>query len=301
MRTQAINVEQIQEDLDALELGIQHGLIKQTVPEIETRLKQLRHWWHQCELGETVEAAPDKDALLTTFVDILNLAQQAQRSLGEWQNCLDLLDEIESLYQHQNADEYAYAIAQFNRYVPLYNLGDTEQVQSILESCLTTFSQAKDNAAQAAVLSALADFWCKKEDALKAVDLERQALAIREQHDNLEERAVSHSNLCNYLGKVGQQDLSASHFIAALVYFMVLQHEKYVNLMLSNLAIDIRQAIEQAENFRIPSLATVLEHPEFVVLHAFLTSAQLNPDEIQPIITQLIEKVHTMIVQQEQE
>jgi tetratricopeptide (TPR) repeat protein len=182
-------------ELEALRIDLRLGEVETALPAIEQRLAKLRNWWQRQQQGERLTAAPDADFLARAFISALDIAGEAHQTLEHWQECLDLLTEIEQVEQAGGESEQALARTRFNRYKPLIGLGRLDEAQWVLEGCLQVFSHVNDLTQQATVLSALAEVWEKRGDVSRAIELARQALAICERLPNPEDRAISHGKL----------------------------------------------------------------------------------------------------------
>jgi len=137
----------------------------------------------------------------------VSIVRTAHLRLEHWQDCLDLLTEIEQVQQVCGESKHVLARTRFNRYPALIELGRLDEAQRVLEGCLQVFSNVNDLTAQARILSALATVWKKRGDVSRAIELQRQSLAICERLPNPEERAISHGNLFIYLhtGQIEEQ------------------------------------------------------------------------------------------------
>lgn len=105
---------------------------------------------------------------------------------------------------------------------------------------------------QAMTLSALADLWYQRGDRGQAVALERQALTVRNRLPALADRAVSHGNLSNYLGSLGDLEGKAQHSLAAIVYDVVTNRRQGLALRLRNLGVDMRRAAAAGSRYELP-------------------------------------------------
>src|SRR4051812_38430816 len=98
--------------------------------------------------------------------------------LERWQTSLDRLEEIETIEQERGEGEHERAHTRFNRYMPLLRLGQLDQAQEVLVSCLDVFRKANDLTPHSGALSGLAQLWNLRGDTCQAADIERKALAV---------------------------------------------------------------------------------------------------------------------------
>jgi tetratricopeptide (TPR) repeat protein len=275
-------------ELEVLRIDIMLGEVEIALPTIKQHLAKIRNWWQRHQQGETLTAAPDADFLARAFISALDIARQAHKVLEHWQDCLDLLTETEQVEQACGESTHALAITHFNRYPALMELGRLDEAQQVLEDCLQVFSNVNDLTAQATVLSALADIWKERGDVSRAIELERQSLAICERLPNPEDRAISHGNLSIYLHTVGQIKEGARHRLANIVYLIVTGNQQRLELNLRNLAIDLQEAKEKGTTYPLPSLKELLQHSEFSSLRRWLDEWQVDVGELQGRIDRIL-------------
>jgi tetratricopeptide (TPR) repeat protein len=165
-------------ELESLRIDLKQGGAAAARPAIEQRLARVRGWWRQVRAGGTVPEAPDPEVLGRVMAGALDIAEDAARSLEDWEGSLALLDEKESVDQASGTGEHDRARTRFNRYGPLLRLPRLSEAQSVLEACLEVFRRCDDITAQATTFSALADLWNQKGDPGQAADLARRALDL---------------------------------------------------------------------------------------------------------------------------
>jgi tetratricopeptide (TPR) repeat protein len=291
-KTSSAEINIMGSELEALRIDIMLGEVPTALPAIEQRLAQIRDWWQRHQQGETLTAAPDADFLARAFISALDLAKEAHQALEHWQDCLDLLTETEQVEQACGESEEALARTRFNRYGPLMRLGRLDEAQRVLEGCLQVFSRMNDLTAQATVLSALAHVWDERGDVSRAIELERQSLAICERLPNPEVRTISHGNLSNYLHTVGQIEEGAKHLLAGIVYFIVIGNKNHLEIQLRNLALAIHKQVieEKGTTYPLPRLNELLQHAEFSSLRRWLVERGVEVGELQRRVDGLVEK-----------
>ncbi len=228
------------------------GGAETALPEIESRLQEVRAWWQRHRAGEPVPEAPDPALLARALISGLDIARAANLALERWEACLGVLTESEETMRALGEGEHTLARTRFNRYGPLLRLGRLEEAQRVLESCLVVFRGAGDLPNESKALSALADLWDERGDPEQAAGLERQALAVRNRLSDLEYRSISHGNLANYLDRLGAAEEAARHRLAAIVYDLVTGLGSASATDLRNLAIDMRRAAASGECYELP-------------------------------------------------
>jgi len=107
-------------ELEGLRIDVMQGRAKECLPEIETRLAEVRQWWKRHRAGESVPEAPDPVHLGRVLVGSLDIAWVVNLGLERWQACLDLLDEMEQAEREMGQTEHELALTRFNKHKPLY-------------------------------------------------------------------------------------------------------------------------------------------------------------------------------------
>jgi len=271
-------------ELEAMRIDILQGRAREVLPDIERRLKSLRAWWHASRKGQTGKEAPDREQLGRAFISALDIAKDAYSRQENWQACLDMLKEQEQVQKERGAGDLDVAQTRFNQYYPLLELNKLPEAQQVLEECLHIFRDNDDTYRQSAALSALADVWDRRGDLRQAIGLQRQALSLCNGLPVPSDRAVSHENLSNYLHKSAQPDPSARHFLAALIYSIVMGEQQHLPGMWHNLSIRIRSIKEKGEGYTLPRITELLGQPEFAPLRQWLSGNNLlDPATLQQI------------------
>jgi tetratricopeptide (TPR) repeat protein len=277
-------------ELEVLRINIMlSGEVETVLPAIEQHLAQIRDWWQRHQQGETLTA--DADFLAHVFVSVLDIANETHRALEHWQDCLDLLTETEQVQQACGESEHALARARFNRYGPLIKLGRLDEAQLVLEGCLQVQTNVGDLTEQAKILTALANVWQERGDVLRAIELQRQSLAISERLLNPEDLAIYHGNLSIYLHTVGQIEKGARHRLAGMVYDIVTGNQQGLNQHLRNLAFDLQQAKEKGTTYPLPRLNELLQQPEFSTLRRWLAELGVEVGELQGRVDEVLKGI----------
>jgi tetratricopeptide (TPR) repeat protein len=282
-------------EIEALRVDVMQGGAEQALPEIESRLQEIRAWWRRHRAGELVPEAPDPAFLARVLIGGLNVAEEASRALERWEACLGALTESEETERALGEGEHELARTRFNRYGPLLSLGRLEEAQPVLENCLAVFRGAGDLPNEAKALSALAYLWDERDDPEQAAGLARQALAVRNRLSDLADRSISHGNLANYLDRLGAAEEAARHQLAAIVYDLIMNRRQGLQIKLHNLAIYMRRAAGSGERYELPRLAELLARSEFEPLRRTLTEWNVGLDELQAAIDEIVERVRSQI------
>jgi tetratricopeptide (TPR) repeat protein len=290
-RTSSPRVDFLASELGAFLVDVRKGGGERALPEIESRLQEIRVWWRRHRAGEPVPEAPDPVVLARALIAGLDIAREANLALKRSEACLGFLTEIEEIQRALGEGEHELARTRFNRYGPLLHLGRLDEAQRVLESCLAIFQRVGDLSKEAWALSALADLWDEREDREQAASLERKALAVRNRLSDLEGRSSSHSNLSCYLDRLGAAEEAAWHRLAGISYLLILGHGQHLATALHNLAVVTRRAAVSGRQYELPRLADLLARPEFEPLQRTLTEWDVAPDELQAQIDELVEQV----------
>ena len=223
----------------------------------------------------------------------LEILLAARLALEHWPECLQLLEEIEATQESLGEGKHELARTRFNRYGPLLRLGHLDDAKRLLEDCLGVFREVDDLANQARALTALADLWDESGDSSQAVALERQALAVSNRLPALADRAISHGNLSNYLGRLGDLEGMAQQSLAAIAYDVTTNHRQDLAVRLENLAVDMRRAAAGGSRYELPRLPDLLARPEFTALKETLAAGGVDLVELQSTIDALVEQVRS--------
>jgi len=275
-------------EFEALRVDIKQGEGERALPEIESRLQEVRGWWRRHRAGETVPEAPDAVALGRALIGGLDIAHQANLALERWEAGLGLLTELEEIQGALGEGEQELTRARFYRYFPLLHLGRLDEAQEALESCLEIFRAVGDLSKEAMSLTALANLWNERGDREQAAGLERQALAVCNRLSGLAERSISHGNLAIYLDRLGEAEEAARLLMAAIIYDLVIGHRQYRATHLRNLGIVMRKAAASGKRYELPRLAGLVARPEFEPLRRTLAERNVGVEALQAEIDRLV-------------
>ncbi|HEX9944388.1 MAG TPA: CHAT domain-containing protein [Thermoanaerobaculia bacterium] len=291
VRAGSLRVDILASELEALRVDVMQGGAERALPEVESRLQEVRTWWQRHRAGEPVPEDPDPVYLARVLIGGLDIAREANLALERWEDCLGVLTESEETKRALGEGEHELAITRFNRYGPLLRLGRLDEAQRVLEGCLAVFRGVGDLPMEARALGALADLWDKREDREQAAGLGRQALAVCNRLSDLTDRSISHGNLANYLDRLEAAEDAVRHRLAAIVYDLVMGHGQFLATDLRNLAISMRRAAASGGRYELPRLAELLARPEFEPLQRTLTEWDVALDELQAQVDQCVEEV----------
>jgi tetratricopeptide (TPR) repeat protein len=245
---------------------------------------------------ETLDPIPAGRALIAG----LNIAYQAHQSLNEWEECLALSDEIEQTELAMGESAYQRARTHCNRASPLLRLGRLDEAQRALEDGLALFQGPDSLVDRSGVLAALADVWNARGDYVQAIDVQRQALVIRNRFPDPQHRGASHNNLAIYLYNSGQPGEAAAHQLAAIVYFLVTDHHRALWYSLHGLTSFMR-AGRAGATYDLPRLTDLVARPDFDALARFLAERQVDQVSLQVAIDQFVASVRKAITAQPEE
>jgi tetratricopeptide (TPR) repeat protein len=289
-RAKRPQVEVIGRELEAYRIEILQARATEVLPAVEERVATLERWWQRTRTGgETVPEAPDVEFLARAVISALDIATDAHFALKNWDDALGRIDRILQVERALGRAAQAIAATRMNRAVVLTNLRRFAEAQSELELCLQIFRD--DPAHSASVLSSLASLFDDQNDIQQAVELERRALALREQLPDPGERAISHHNLAIYLHRTGAPANlaeSAGHQMAALIYYAIAGLGESLQISVRNYVIDFGRARDGAAVVPPPRVAELLAQPAFRPLAQWLDQRQVNREELQAAIDNLL-------------
>jgi tetratricopeptide (TPR) repeat protein len=110
-------------ELEALRIDVMQGRAETALPEIESRIQEIRAWWQRHRAGEPIPEAPDLTFLARVLIGGLSIAYKANDALERWEACLGVLTESEGTQRALGEREHDLARTRFNRYGPLLRLG----------------------------------------------------------------------------------------------------------------------------------------------------------------------------------
>jgi hypothetical protein len=281
-------------ELEALRIDVLRGEAEQVLPDIDSRLKQVRQWWQRDQAGELVSEAPNRTVLGRVMVGALAIAGEANRCLERWQAELNLLEEIESVQRALRESDVELARSHSRQSEPLMELGWLDDAQRVLENCLLIFRSAGLAAEEARCLSMLANVWNKRNEPSEAIALARQALAVFNTLPDPANRAVSHGSLSIYLTNAGQHAEATVHCLAAGAYVVGIGRGDYLVTWRQNLGIHARRALANGTRYTLPRLDDVLAQPASDTLRQFLESHGIDRAALQAEIDWIVDQAHEL-------
>lgn len=291
-RAKRPKVHAIGRELEAYYIDILQGRAKQVLPAVEERIATLEGWWqHTRTRGETLPEAPNAELLARAVIGALDVAKQAYLAQENWNAALSRIDRILQVKREVGRAAQDMAVTRMDRAIVLRRLRKFGEAQSDLERCLQIFQD--DPAQSASVLSSLANLFDDQNDIQQAVELQRRALALREQLPNPRDRAISHHNLAISLQRTGTPAAlaeSARHRMAGLIYKIVVGFGQSLQDSVRGYVIHFRRARDGVAVVRPPRLSDLLVQPPFRPLAQWLDQNQVNREELQAEIDDFLAK-----------
>lgn len=279
-------------ELEAMRIDLMADRAEASLPEIESRLAEVREWWQRTRRGEEVAEAPDEEYLGRALISGLDIARMANCQLERWRAVLDHVDEIEAIETALGRSEHQRALTRFNRHGPLMELGRLDEAEETLEGCLEVYRRVGDTVREARALSGLASVMSARNAPSRAADLQRRALAVRNALPHPEDRGSSHNNLANFLVLTGDHEEAVEHRAAALVYFAI-SSQGHLPTCVGALTRHLRQARTAGHELSLPRLPDLVTQPEFDALRRFLAEQGIDAEEMQeqldPLLAQVVE------------
>lgn len=282
-------------ELEAFNIEIMQGNAQSVLPEVLQRLTQLEGWWQNALMANASPLWQDTldahrtEALARTYISGLDIAAMADLELENWETALARLETLINVKQKLNRTPEDIAETQINHASTLIELKRFGQARTNLEACLDQFENNPNK--KAMILSTLADLHDKQNDVEQAILLERRALAIFEQLPNPADRAISHLNLGNYLGRGKQSQLAESglHHLASLIYCHISEIGQILDTALYNYGIRFRRTQGNELKAIVPSVHELLESPKFAQLAQWLAHQSVDIDGLQEDANGLLE------------
>ena len=281
-------------ELEALRIAIMQGRASEVLETVEVGVEKIEDWNRRSEAGETVPEAPNRESRLRALVSALNIASEAHSALEQWPQALAKIDRMIEVQRLAGRGELEIAKARFNRAVVLKDIKDFGKAQTELESLLDVFEAAGDHYCKAAVLSTLAGLFNDLNDVNQAVIQARRALALLNTFEDIDDRAMSHNNLAEYLEKSGATAESADHQLAALAYRLAAGLGQDLKLSRNNYAIRYQRAKAAGKELVVPRLDELLDKPEFAALTHWLQQNGIPPADLQAAIDQALSQAMSL-------
>lgn len=276
-------------ELEAFNIEIMQGHVRDVLPEIMQRLAQLEICWQQLDQAQINSSWQDEtqayriENLARSYISALDVATMADFELEQWESALDKLEKLIALKQKLKRSLDDIAETRINLANAQIELHRFDEARNHLEACLAQFQDQPNR--KAMVLSTLADLHHRRGDVAQAILQERRALALFEQLANPGDRAIAHFNLGRYLFQGEQSVEAAKHHLAALIYCTVAELAQILDTALYNYGIRLRTA--PADEIPVPTVAALLALPEFAHLAQWLKQQGVTVDELQENINGL--------------
>ena len=283
-------IEALGSELEALRIDIFQGAVESALPAIAEKLEQVESWWKRHRKGEPVPEARDAEALARTYVGALDIATDAHFAREDWDQALPCIDAMLVVEDMLHRPAEGIGAHRMNRAVVLTQLNRFEEARTELESCLDLFQ--KDPIRRARTLSALASLCSKQGDLPQAIDLEGQALALRENLASPHDRATSHNNLANHLderGTLSDREHASHHRLATFLYHLGTDLGHALKTSLRTYALVYHFARIASTPPRIPSVDELLAQPAFDPLKRWLYTRNVDLAALQARVDQLLE------------
>jgi len=287
-------------ELEALRIDIMQGRAAEVMPQVEARLAQVEEWWQRHRSGQPVPEAPDPEDLARTLIGALDIAEDADRALNDWESALGRTDAVLDVKRALQRPAEDIARTRINRAVALGRLRRFGEAKVELEEGLQVFQN--DPAMRVKVLGSLADLFDEQGDVPQAIVQERRALAIREQLPDPSDRAGSHYNLALYLERSGTPSAlaeSSRHQLAALVYRLVSGLGQDLQASLHNYTIHFRRANAAGSPLVVPRLDGLLADPAFHPLKEWLRLRQADVAKLQVNVDAFLDQARQLALKQD--
>lgn len=258
-------------ELEALRIDIMKGKAEQIWPQLHERLKQAATLWHSLREEFPAEKMQNRKILARTYLSALDIAKDIDFARQDWQTALLRLDAMLEVECEIKCPPVDIATTRMNRAIVLRKLLRFDEARDEMESCLPLFQQ--DSVNQARVFGSLASLYADQNDIAQAITQERRALALCEDLPFPTERVASHNNLANFLDRSASapaREEASYHRIASLTYCLVSALDLYLQILIRNYAIDLRNAQLQNRKLSLPLLADLLTRPDFNPLKSWL-------------------------------
>jgi predicted transcriptional regulator len=145
VRAGSPRLDALASEMEALRIDVMQGRANQALPEVESRLHEIRAWWQRRGAGEVVPEAPDSVFLARALIAGLDIAAKASRALEKWEVGLGIITELEETQRAMGEGVHGLAVTRFNRHGPLLRLGRLVEAEEVLESCLAAFRDVFDS------------------------------------------------------------------------------------------------------------------------------------------------------------
>ena len=211
-------------------------------------------------------------------------------AVRDWAQCLDLNAEITASKRRRGAGVYEIARTRFNDAGPLIELGRLAEAGRVLAECQQVYEDYADTTMLARVISARAGLEAALGHWQAAADFARAALRLSYARPELQDIAISHNNLANYLTTFSSDRAGrrAHRLAAALICKLAGMTHDFAEIVRS-LAVELRQ---DGDTKNLPvTVAQVVGTAELtdgVRLGALLAALQPDPQAIEYALAEIL-------------
>jgi tetratricopeptide (TPR) repeat protein len=238
---------------------------------------------------------------LTVREAILNIGVVSAGALEQWQQALDLNNEVTELRRRRSASAHDTARTRFNNYGLFLRLGRLAEAERVLRDCREVFETVGDIASLAKAHAAYADLEYLRDHYQDAVTLQRTALRLAYVSPEPRAIAVFHRNLAFYLNLIGATEQSAeqrAHRLAsALLHHLIGDTHELTNL-LRVLAGELRGDTGNPDAPAPPSVLSevirLVDTCDGVHFSDLVTALCPNPDATDQALAKLIAAARTL-------
>ena len=149
---------------------------------------------------------------------LLSTSARIATDLREWGQALSFLDDLLVSQQERGASAYSIADTQFDRYIPLKELGEFDVAETILLYCREVYEEAGDVDGLARTTGALGRVAWARGSAREAIALQFETLKYAYTDPRPHRIATAHRHLAAYLPEDVAQTKLAHGLVAAIVH-----------------------------------------------------------------------------------
>ena len=276
------------------------GRAAEALPQVEARLAQVEDWWQRHRSGQAVPEAPDFEYLARALISALDIANDADRALNDWESALGRTDAVLEVKRALQRPAEDIARDRMNRAVDWEVWAASARRRPSWRSASRSSRTILPAEQACSVPSPI--LFDEQGDVPQAIAQERRALALREQLPDPSDRAVSHHNLANYLERSGTPSAlaeSSRHQLAALVYRLVSGLGRYLQDSLHNYAVRFRRAHAAGTPLVVPRLDELLADPAFHPLKEWLRLRQADVADVQAAVDGFLEQARQLALKQD--
>jgi tetratricopeptide (TPR) repeat protein len=194
------------------------------VRDLRDRIAELREADDSGDEDEPISPHAAHEVLLT-------LGVSAASDAGRWLEALSFSDDLLAGMRERGASAYELAEAQHNRHAPLFNLGDLDAAEMIMQHCREVYEAHGHSGNLARAYGALGEIAWERGLAQQAAELQRETLRHVYRRPELRVVAPAHKHFARYLGEGDPEARLAHSLLSAIAYQLSGQEERYRNLV----------------------------------------------------------------------